>query len=71
MKACVAIATAVLFCFLSQLLLLKPDPLVVITGFWPQLSRERFYSIVGLLGASVRPQDMYLAAQVGLGRLGG
>ena len=70
-KTCIAIATAVLFCLLSQLLLLKPDPLAVLTGFWPHLSRERFYSIVGLLGAGVRPQEMYLAAQVGMGRLGG
>ena len=70
-KTCIAIATAVLICFLSQLLLVKPDPLVVLTGFWPHLSRERFFSIVGLLGASVRPQEMYLAAQVRLGRQGG
>jgi len=55
-------------CFLFEILISKPDPLAVLTGFVPSASilgdPDKLYIAIGILGATVMPHNLYLHSSI-------
>jgi manganese transport protein len=47
-------------CFLLQILLARPEPAAVLTGFRPTLPPGALFVAIGILGATVMPHNLYL-----------
>jgi manganese transport protein len=55
-----ALVSTIAACFFVEILWAKPSPAEMVTGLIPRLSGESLYLVVGILGATVMPHNMYL-----------
>lgn len=55
-----ALITTIAGCFFIEILWAKPSAGEMITGLAPRLEKETLYLVVGILGATVMPHNMYL-----------
>jgi manganese transport protein len=64
----IALIGTIAGCFLFEILISRPDPLAVLTGFVPSPSiladRDKLYIAIGILGATVMPHNLYLHSSV-------
>src|SRR3954451_19169411 len=55
-----ALVTIIAGCFFVEILWAKPSVPEMVTGLIPRLSSESLYIVVGILGATVMPHNLYL-----------
>jgi manganese transport protein len=55
-----ALVTTIGLCFFVEILWAKPSAAEMVTGLIPRISSESLYLVVGILGATVMPHNMYL-----------
>jgi manganese transport protein len=55
-----ALVTTIAACFFVEIMWAKPSPGEMVTGLIPRLNSESLYLVVGILGATVMPHNMYL-----------
>jgi manganese transport protein len=55
-----ALVTTIAGCFFVEIWLAKPSPMEMARGLIPRLDRESLYVVVGILGATVMPHNLYL-----------
>jgi manganese transport protein len=57
----ITLVAIVAFCFLIEIVLAKPHPAEVLSGFIPRLQNEEaLYIAIGIIGATVMPHNLYL-----------
>src|SRR4051794_19850543 len=55
-----ALITIIAACFFIEILWAKPSASEMVRGLVPRIDRETLYLVVGILGATVMPHNMYL-----------
>ena len=63
-KGLISLVILMSLCFISTAILLKPDINAVLGGFVPRYDEEQLFMIVGLIGTTVVPYNLFLHSSV-------